>query len=496
MLPSDHQPNNNNTNSSANNDKALSTSATTTGSQGSNTSRITQEAIQNVAKYLPGGDTKRAEQEIVKDRKFWNHQPVPKIYEKIDQLGEIETKTVDQVQATPYTLPKGYEWYDLDVNSEEDISKLYSLLEGNYVEDDDAMFRFAYTKEFLRWALAPPGYRRDWHCVVRVESSKTFVGFIAAIPMLIGLRHEFKHENASSTTTTTTTTTETATTPTSSNATETITKTNEKFEKNVKMVEINFLCVHKKLREKRLTPLLIGEITRRVNLTNVWQAIYTAGVIIPRPISKARYYHRSLNPEKLIDIKFSSIPPFAKSFQNPLEVTKKYYKMNVKERLPNMRPLRKKDCTQITKLLNEYLSQFKVAPIFTKEEVIHWFVGREGVIYSFVITAPDNDEKILDFISFYSLPSTIIGNPKHQVLKAAYLYFYTCLNTNVESLMKSALIEAQNRDFDVFNCVNIMDNQQFLDKLKFGTGDGYLYYYLFNYKFPDLQPQEVGLTML
>ena len=79
MLPSDHQPNNNNTNSSANNDKALSTSATTTGSQGSNTSRITQEAIQNVAKYLPGGDTKRAEQEIVKDRKFWNHQPVPKI---------------------------------------------------------------------------------------------------------------------------------------------------------------------------------------------------------------------------------------------------------------------------------------------------------------------------------------------------------------------------------------------------------------------------------
>jgi hypothetical protein len=33
------------------------------------------------------------------------------------------------------------------------------------------------------------------------------------------------------------------------------------------MVEINFLCVHKKLRDKRLAPLLIKEITRRVNLT-------------------------------------------------------------------------------------------------------------------------------------------------------------------------------------------------------------------------------------
>ncbi|EFC44410.1 glycylpeptide N-tetradecanoyltransferase 2, partial [Naegleria gruberi] len=375
-----------------------------------------------------------------------------------------ETRTVDQVQKTPFALPKGYEWYNLDVDNDEDMGKLYALLEGNYVEDDDAMFRFAYTKEFLKWALAPPGYRKDWHCVVRVESSKTFVAFIAAIPMLIGLRHQQAESE-------------------------------EKFDKNVKMVEINFLCVHKKLRDKRLAPLLIGEITRRVNLTNVWQAIYTAGVVIPRPISKARYYHRSLNPEKLIDIKFSSIPSFARSFSNPMEVTKKYYRLNPKEKIPNIRPLKSKDCAQVAALLNDYLSSFKVAPIFTKEEVAHWFIGRDGVIYSFVITG-DSDDKIIDFISFYSLPSTIIGNPKHQVLRAAYLFFYTCKNTKVEELMKTALIEAQTRDFDVFNCVNILDNKEFLDKLKFGTGDGYLYYYLFNYKFPDLEPEQVGLTML
>jgi hypothetical protein len=34
------------------------------------------------------------------------------------------------------------------------------------------------------------------------------------------------------------------------------------------MVEINFLCVHKRLRSKRLAPVLIKEITRRVNLTS------------------------------------------------------------------------------------------------------------------------------------------------------------------------------------------------------------------------------------
>ena len=39
----------------------------------------------------------------------------------------------------------------------------------------------------------------------------------------------------------------------------------------MKMCEINFLCVHKKLRSKRLAPVLIKEVTRRVNLLDVWQ---------------------------------------------------------------------------------------------------------------------------------------------------------------------------------------------------------------------------------
>jgi glycylpeptide N-tetradecanoyltransferase len=41
----------------------------------------------------------------------------------------------------------------------------------------------------------------------------------------------------------------------------------------VKMTEINFLCVHKKLRANRLAPVLIKEITRRVHVRNMWQAV-------------------------------------------------------------------------------------------------------------------------------------------------------------------------------------------------------------------------------
>lgn len=47
------------------------------------------------------------------------------------------------------------------------------------MEDDEAMFRFNYSKEFLLWALTPPGYSPDWHIGVRVVKTKKLVAFIS-----------------------------------------------------------------------------------------------------------------------------------------------------------------------------------------------------------------------------------------------------------------------------------------------------------------------------
>ena len=60
------------------------------------------------------------------------------------------------------------------------------------------------------------------------------------------------------------------------------------FSREKAMVEINFLCVHKKLRSKRLAPVLIREITRRVNCKGIFQAVYTAGVVLPKPVGTCR----------------------------------------------------------------------------------------------------------------------------------------------------------------------------------------------------------------
>ena len=39
-----------------------------------------------------------------------------------------------------------------------------------------------------------------------------------------------------------------------------------------------------------------------------FQAIFTAGIVIPKPISTCRYYHRKLSVPKLVDITFTYVP--------------------------------------------------------------------------------------------------------------------------------------------------------------------------------------------
>jgi glycylpeptide N-tetradecanoyltransferase len=63
--------------------------------------------------------------------------------------------------------------------------------------------------------------------------------------------------------------------------------------------------------------------------------------------------------------------------------------------------------------------------------------------------------------------------------------------------MKYALIEAKKQGFDVFNALDIMDNQQFLEELKFAPGDGYLHYYLYNWHIASrLAPEHMGVVLV
>ncbi|TKR67497.1 hypothetical protein L596_023645 [Steinernema carpocapsae] len=383
--------------------------------------------------------------------KFWETQPVPKIDEIVTENNFIEPNVdVSTIRAEPYTLPKNFVWCDLDIDAENQLHELYQLLNENYVEDDDNMFRFDYSPEFLKWALKPPGFLRKWHCGVRVAtqdgSKGKLLAFISAIP--VGIRV---------------------------------------YDKSVKMVEINFLCVHKKLRSKRVAPVLIREITRRVNQEGVFQAAFTAGIVIPKPIAQCRYYHRLLNPKKLVECDFSHLQK-----NMTMKRTIRLHSVPTETKTPGLKAMTEAHIDGAFELLTTYLKNFQLVPVYSREDFVHFFLPRDKVVYSYVV---EKDGKVTDFVSFYNLPSTIMRHEKHKELRAAYAYYNVATSISLTQLMQDALIIAKQLDFDVFNALNLMENDEFLEELKFGIGDGTLQYYLYNWKCPNMNSGQVGLVL-
>ena len=344
------------------------------------------------------------------------------------------------------------------------------MLANNYGEDDDHLFRFAYSLDFLRWALSPPGFRGAWHVGVRVAKTKKLVGCISGVPADV-----IVHGRA------------------------------------VRTCEIDFLCVDKRLRAKRLAPLLIKEVTRRVNLTGVFQATYTAGVELPGSVAQCRYWHRSLRPTKLVDIGFSRL----RSNQTRREL-ERVNRLPDAPRTPGLRRLEPRDVAKACAGLDKYLQKFLLRPRFSDAEFAHYFLPRDRVVDSYVVEGIRGDGsgeptgEILAFFSFYHLPSSIVGNASatrgaagavaghgHTSLNAAYLYYYfTGGDVPLRQLMEDCLICARNEGVDVLNCLDLMDNGSFLRPLNFGQGDGCLQYYLYTFRSRLLRPEEVGLILL
>jgi len=194
-------------------------------------------------------------------------------------------------------------------------------------------------------ALLTPDYKKMWHVGLRAthNDKRKLCAFISGVPVTLRIRGN-----------------------------------------TFASVEINFLCIHKKLRSKRLAPVLIKEITRRCHLEGIWEAVYTAGVVLPKPISTCRYFHRSINWTKLYETGFSPLPAGATR-----ERMVKRNRLPEATHLPGMRLMEEKDVKVVCKLLRTYLGKFDLAPIYSEVEVRHWFLHKGDdetrVVWAYVV---------------------------------------------------------------------------------------------------------------
>lgn len=366
------------------------------------------------------------------NHKFWSTQPViPKNNTNTNNyiLTDEEYKLLTSQKE--FKLPNIFKWCLIDIANQEELNELSVFLNKYYIEDSNSKYRLNYSSEFLNFCLNyNDDNNKNIYLGIRTTDTKSLVAFISGIFI------------------------------------------NMSINKNtIQVAEINFLCVYPKLRQKRLAPVLIKEITRRISLLNCKVAVYTDANLLPGCICNTQYYHRLINILKLVDIGFTSLDGLTmEQFKRKMLLPKNILNKNLIK-------LEKKYVNETCKLLNTYLERYSCYQVFSKQEFKHLFLNN-NLVYSYVLT---NNDKIVDFISYYILPTKVLNNPKHQAINTAYLFYYTNNTNNLSKLVKDILIICRNNKIDVFNCLDIMENKTILDDLRFMPGTGKLHYYLYNW---------------
>ena len=116
-------------------------------------------ALQELIKSIQESAIASTPAAAVHDWKFWKTQPVPMAALDLESCapGPILPPVPVSEIGSELKLPAGYEWCTVDMTEADQVVSVYELLSANYVEDTAAKFRFAYTADFLKWALMPPG---------------------------------------------------------------------------------------------------------------------------------------------------------------------------------------------------------------------------------------------------------------------------------------------------------------------------------------------------
>ncbi|XP_077358251.1 glycylpeptide N-tetradecanoyltransferase 2-like isoform X2 [Festucalex cinctus] len=410
-----------------------------------------QQEIQRALHLFSFGQTmpKTLQQAMRRTYKFWHTQPVPKLGEIVISHGQITDGDEASAREEPYSLPRGFSWDTLDLSRPLVMQELRTLLNENYTEDDDNTVTCDFSVEYLQWVLQPPNWLAQWHCGVRVDSNKKLVGFIAAVPADVHI-----------------------------------------YDTEKRMVHIKFLCVHKKLRLKRMTPVLIRELARRVRQRGVGQALYAASVVLPTPLSSCRLCHRPLNLRKLTELQYPGIRA-----DMPLQRALKFYRLPESTKTAGLRPMTQNDIERAHKLLQANLSKFHLKASWSLEEVAHWLLPREDVIDTYVVEADDG--VLTDLVSFYRISSKVLNHQVHSSMTAAHLFCAVSAAGagDLVHLVEDTLVLVKSKGFDIVIAADVMDNKSFLEKLKFGFSGKRLYYYLYNWRCPRMSADKVGMVL-
>lgn len=394
---------------------------------------------------------------------FWNTQPISIVphSSSSSSLSSIGDKTITNNLNTntfPIYLPDTFEWDLLDVSDEKVLDEIFLFLRDNYVRNDQ--FRFEYSREFLKWTFQSDSQITQEIIILglrRSQGNRKLCAMISSIPCWMSLNGQ-----------------------------------------NVLISQINFLCVHRLLRGKRLTPVLIREISRRVCLQGIKQSVFTSGSLFTRPVSKCSYWHRPLNIKKLIHLEFSHVKQGW-----TMGMMDRYYRLPSSSTSHQFQKLTTDDVKEASQFFSKHISKYDLRPLFSQQKFEETFLPRNDVISTYI---RKEDGQIVDFVSFFCIcsPSSISSSSMssssssnvNSSIKSAFSFYNLSSRSSIQDLIQNALILSKSEGFDVFTCLDVMNNQDAFGSLKFEQGSGILHYYVYNWSCESLKPPQIGLILV
>lgn len=335
-------------------------------------------------------------------------------------------------------LPDICEFEMIDIETDA-VEKVLNLLSENYKTNN---FKIIYTKEFLNWSMS-----RDKLCLgIQIKDTKKLFGVILGSVSCY--------------------------------------QTNNNL---IRTIEINYACLHKKMRTKGFFPKLVEQFVKET-IKKYNGEINTCFYTTPRETKnafvKSKTYCRPINFKKLYDEKFVTVS----SNENIKELTK-YYK--VKHNLDNsFSKLHRGDIGTLHELYKVYSEKYNFHPVHTIDEFTRLYLyGIENDILKVYVIK--EDEKIVDFISFYLLKYQM--NNSTVMINSGNLFYYTSNVTNIYTIIRNTLTIAASCGVDIFNASNVMENEQILTDFKFSETDkeNDNYYCFGNWKCPTLELSQI-----
>lgn len=407
------------------------------------------------------------------DHAFWNTQPVVQELAEALEDGDMpqDLTSVDPAQHpdAPLLLPEKFVWTAIDPHNDSHIADLYKLLHSYYVEDTSNMFRFAYSKDLLRWWLTSPGCKPEYSLGIRIddpgdETHERLIGYIS------GVVSDYTYSNS---------------------------EKGETFSRP--MQSIVFLCLDKKYRSLKLAPLLIQEITRRSYKNGVFHAIYTSGTPLTAPIQIANYYHRILNPIKLARIGFCTKPKAISDKEFTFFYKLPFLPTNISS---CFHTCNEADIPALHELYTEYSrKEYKFRQAYSRELFTHIVTHRKDSIHTLVYREKEREQPDA-FITYYIIDTAVLAKDikkQYPSMRNGYIYLYALrsnCNLSMNQLILALMHDMHNSGVDVCTALNVGPNPSFFSTMKFAEGSGKLNYYLFNLKWPKMALKDIGVVLI